>query len=51
MAYLSPEIEILARRKKADYKSLIQKEKSCGIFQDYGESVEKTVDTNHHPKV
>tara|TARA_R110000868_G_scaffold4211_10_gene26553 strand:+ start:9648 stop:9806 length:159 start_codon:yes stop_codon:yes gene_type:complete len=34
MIYLSPEIEALAKRKKE--KSLIKKEISCGIFQDYG---------------
>tara|TARA_R110002051_G_scaffold30845_3_gene71002 strand:+ start:7730 stop:7882 length:153 start_codon:yes stop_codon:yes gene_type:complete len=34
MTYLSPEIEALAKKKKEE--SLIKKENSCGIFQDYG---------------
>tara|TARA_R110000868_G_scaffold3285_4_gene21471 strand:- start:1117 stop:1269 length:153 start_codon:yes stop_codon:yes gene_type:complete len=34
MTYLSPEIEALAKRKKEE--SLVKKENSCGIFQDYG---------------
>lgn len=34
MTYLSPEIEALAKRKERN--SLIKKENSCGIFQDYG---------------
>tara|TARA_R110000868_G_scaffold138840_6_gene353330 strand:+ start:225 stop:371 length:147 start_codon:yes stop_codon:yes gene_type:complete len=34
MTYLSPEIEALVKRKKEI--SLIKKEISCGIFQDYG---------------
>ncbi|MBU2996246.1 hypothetical protein KO500_07360 [Cellulophaga baltica] len=34
MTYLSPQIEALAKRKKEN--SLIKKENSCGIFQDYG---------------
>lgn len=37
MGYLSPQIEILAKKKKQDKKSLIKKENSCGIFQDYGD--------------
>ncbi|WP_282160757.1 hypothetical protein [Ulvibacterium marinum] len=37
MGYLSPQIEILAKKKKQDEKSLIKKENSCGIFQDYGD--------------
>ncbi|CAM4376693.1 hypothetical protein ACU8V7_26150 [Zobellia nedashkovskayae] len=36
MGYLSPQIEVLARKKKQAEKSLIKKEHSCGIFQDYG---------------
>ena len=36
MGYLSPQIEVLAKRKKQEEKSLIKKEFSCGIFQDYG---------------
>lgn len=42
MIYLSPQIEVLAKRKKLEEKSLIKQENSCGIFQDYGDSVEKT---------
>ncbi|ADV51350.1 hypothetical protein I2486_20180 [Cellulophaga sp. E16_2] len=34
MTYLSPEIEALAKRKET--ASLVKKENSCGIFQDYG---------------
>lgn len=40
MTYLSPQIEVLAKRKQLKEKSLIKKEYSCGIFQDYGDSVE-----------
>ncbi len=36
MDYLSPQIEILAKRRKQEEKSLAKKEYSCGIFQDYG---------------
>lgn len=39
MAYLSPEIEVLAKKKKKNEGSLIKKEFSCGIFQDYGDLV------------
>ena len=42
MTYLSPEIERLAKRRMTEEKSLIKKEYSCGIFQDYGDSAEKT---------
>jgi len=37
MGYLSPQIEILAKKKKKEEQSLIKKENSCGIFQDYGD--------------
>ncbi|WP_199271507.1 hypothetical protein [Cellulophaga sp. L1A9] len=37
MTYLSPEIEALAKRKVTP--SLIKKENSCGIFQDYGKEI------------
>ena len=40
MAYLSPYIEALAKKKAT--KSLIEKHKSCGIFQDYGHLSPKT---------
>ena len=37
MGYLSPQIEALAKKKiKREDHSLIKKEGSCGIFQDYG---------------
>lgn len=36
MTYLSPQIEALAKKKKQEAKSLVRKEHSCGIFQDYG---------------
>ncbi|PKA96399.1 hypothetical protein B0O79_0034 [Flavobacteriaceae bacterium MAR_2009_75] len=36
MGYLSPQIEVLAKKKKQEVKSLVKKEYSCGIFQDYG---------------
>jgi len=36
MAYLSPQIEVLAKKKRKEEGSLIKKEYSCGIFQDYG---------------
>lgn len=35
MGYLSPQIEVLAKKKKQEEKSLVKKEFSCGIFQDY----------------
>ena len=35
MNYLSPEIEVLAKRGKQKEKSLVKKSNSCGIFQDY----------------
>lgn len=35
MQYLSKEIEALAKRKKHGEKSLLKKQYSCGIFQDY----------------
>lgn len=41
MGYLSPQIEVLAKRKKQEEKSLIKKELSCGIFQDYGNLEER----------
>ncbi|MDL5514530.1 hypothetical protein QSE00_22145 [Arenibacter sp. M-2] len=34
MAFLSPQIEALAKRKKE--QSLVKKTDSCGIFQEYG---------------
>lgn len=34
MTYLSPQIAALAKNNKK--KSLIKKETSCGIFQEYG---------------
>ncbi|CAM3607902.1 hypothetical protein ZORO111903_13240 [Zobellia roscoffensis] len=41
MGYLSPQIEVLAKKRKQEEKSLIKKEYSCGIFQDYGDLNEK----------
>lgn len=38
MSYLSPHIEVLAKRKKNEIQSLVKREHSCGIFQDYGEN-------------
>lgn len=35
MKYLSKDIEALAKSKRHRGESLIKKEKSCGIFQDY----------------
>jgi len=42
MVYLSPEIEVLANKKKQNQEenSLIKKAHSCGIFQDYGDTHE-----------
>ncbi|WP_322929862.1 hypothetical protein [Arenibacter sp. GZD-96] len=37
MQFLSPQIASLIKKKKE--KSLIKKENSCGIFQDYGKNV------------
>lgn len=39
MAYLSPQIEALAKTRMQEASSLIKKEYSCGIFQDYGKEV------------
>jgi len=35
MNYLSKQIEAMAKRKKATSKSLVKKNYSCGIFQNY----------------
>tara|TARA_R110002167_G_scaffold26182_7_gene90271 strand:- start:277 stop:423 length:147 start_codon:yes stop_codon:yes gene_type:complete len=35
MGYLSPQIAALAKKKNSE-ASLVKKEYSCGIFQDYG---------------
>lgn len=35
MQYLSKEIEALAKRKKTPTNSLVKKEYSCGVFQNY----------------
>lgn len=49
MTYLSPEIEALAKRKERN--SLIKKENSCGIFQDYGkESYQSPLHKNSNTK-
>ncbi|KKM71604.1 hypothetical protein LCGC14_1428950 [marine sediment metagenome] len=47
MAYLSPQLEILSKRKKLEEKSLIQKPNSCGIFQDYGDFETKLTISEH----
>lgn len=39
MQFLSPQIESLIKNKKK--VSLIKKENSCGIFQDYGKNVQQ----------
>lgn len=41
MSYLSPQIEVLAKRRKQEDLSLIKKEYSCGIFQEYTELAQK----------
>jgi len=38
MGYLSPQIEALAKKKPKIENSLVKKECSCGIFQDYGKN-------------
>ncbi len=38
MYYLSPEIAALVQKKKKS--SLVYPQKSCGIFQDYGDDTE-----------
>ncbi len=45
MKYLSPHIEALTKKKKKKEKSLIKKEYSCGIFQDYGVNESTSIDT------
>lgn len=47
MAYLSKDIEVLAKRKKQLSKSLIKKQYSCGIFQDYGDDIPNSLKTKH----
>ncbi|MBU3024989.1 hypothetical protein Q4603_08820 [Zobellia galactanivorans] len=42
MGYLSPQIEVLAKKKKREEKSLVKREYSCGIFQDYGDLSQDT---------
>ncbi|MEO1012855.1 MAG: hypothetical protein AAFX53_16260 [Bacteroidota bacterium] len=44
MGYLSPQIATLAKKRKREDRSLVKKENSCGIFQDYGE-LEEQADT------
>ncbi|MCJ7465588.1 MAG: hypothetical protein MUO53_02725 [Maribacter sp.] len=36
MGYLSPQIEAWSKRNRHSNTTLIKKEVSCGIFQDYG---------------
>lgn len=36
MSFLSKQIEAHAKKRNQQEKSLIKKEYSCGIFQDYG---------------
>ncbi len=38
MNYLSPQIAAFAKKKKKTYPSLIKKETSCGIFQEYDQT-------------
>ncbi|MEM9141677.1 MAG: hypothetical protein AAGA86_01735 [Bacteroidota bacterium] len=45
MGFLSPYIAALAKKKKKEGHSLIKKEKSCGIFQDYGDFEEQAADS------
>lgn len=42
MGYLSRDLEVLAKRKKQSSTSLINKQYSCGIFQDYGDVIINT---------
>ncbi len=49
MAYLSPQIEILA--KKNQQHSLLKKENSCGIFQDYGFEQQTVPSENKNSKM
>lgn len=46
MQYLSPQIEVLSKKKNA--KSLVKKEVSCGIFQGY-EGMENRAPKNEYP--
>ncbi len=38
MGYLSAQIEALAKKTKKEKPSLVKREFSCGIFQNYGTS-------------
>ncbi|MDP5231504.1 MAG: hypothetical protein NWQ38_14020 [Cellulophaga sp.] len=46
MTYLSPQIAALAKKNKV--KSLVKKQTSCGIFQEYG--LELSVKENQNLK-
>ena len=41
MSYLSPQIAVLAKSKMPEDFSLVKKEYSCGIFQDYTHLAQK----------
>lgn len=48
MAYLSKEIEALAKRKNQITNSLVRTESSCGIFQDYGDEMPLRLEGNQN---
>lgn len=50
MRYLSKDIEALAKRRGKQGSSLIKKEHSCGIFQDYGPDTSKEAGENDQAK-
>ena len=45
MKYLSSHIEALTKKKKTEEKSLIKKQYSCGIFQDYEVNESSTIES------
>lgn len=46
MQYLSKEIEAIAKRKKKATNSLVKKDFSCGIFQDYRMEQSSRIENN-----
>ncbi len=44
MGYLSPQIEAWSKKNRHTEVSLIKKEVSCGIFQEYGKNTSQLPD-------
>ncbi len=50
MGYLSPQIAAFAKKSKQKNLSLIKKQNSCGIFQDYEAADNKASDKSEGDK-